>query len=416
MPKLTKAWIDLQPLPEREAFHWDSELRGFGLRSKPSGVRTFLIQYRTKHGRTRRYAFGRYGVLTPEEARKRASKLLAGVAAGGDPSAQRKSDRAAVTVAELCDEYLAKAKGGQALTRRGQAKKASTLSTDAGRIERHIKPLLGDRAVVELNPQDIITFQEDVIGGKTATDIRTGPRGRARVTGGAGTAARTMGLLGAILTYAVPRYRADNPARGVRRPAGKRRAISVSLEQYAALGAALKVAEARGEPWQAILAIQLLALTGCRRGEIEGLRWREVDRAGGCLRLGDTKTGFSVRPLGSSAIALLRATEGEYVLPAIRSSDKPYGGLPNAWDRIVKGDGLDGLTAHSLRHGFAAVADELGYTVPTIGALLGHARRGTTGGYIAKVDSALAAAAERVSGTIWRAMTGEAGQVVPLRA
>jgi hypothetical protein len=63
------------------------------------------------------------------------------------------------------------------------------------------------------------------------------------------------------------------------------------------------------------------------------------------------------------------------------------------------------------------MADELGYSQPTIGALLGHSARGVTAGYIHKPDPVLVAAADRVSRAIWRAMTGEAGEVVvPLRA
>ncbi len=172
-----------------------------------------------------------------------------------------------MTVAELCDEYLARAKIGQVLTRWGQAKRASTLATDAGRIERHIKPLLGHRTVKDLRPEDIVSFRDDVIGGKTAADIKTKLRGRAIVKGGAGTAARTMGLLGGILTFARERgYRPDNPAVGVLRPAGSRRKVRLSIEQYRALGLALKAAEARGERWQAVQAIRVLALTGCRPG------------------------------------------------------------------------------------------------------------------------------------------------------
>ncbi len=116
--KLTKAAIDkLKPNSASDLFRWDDDLPGLGLRLKPSGVRTFLIQYRNKHGRSRRLAIGRYGVVTPEGARKRAKVLLGAVAAGDDPAELRAADRQAMTVAELCDEYLAKAKVGQVLTR-----------------------------------------------------------------------------------------------------------------------------------------------------------------------------------------------------------------------------------------------------------------------------------------------------------
>ena len=69
MAKITKRAIDaLQPVKGRDAFTWDSELRGFGVRVKPSGVRTFLIQYRNAESRTRRLVLGQYGALTPENA------------------------------------------------------------------------------------------------------------------------------------------------------------------------------------------------------------------------------------------------------------------------------------------------------------------------------------------------------------
>jgi integrase len=418
MPSLTIDLIKgLKPLAGRDLFVWDNRLPGFGLRVKPGGGKSFLIQYRNRHGRSRRFTFGRYGVLTPDEARKRARQLLAAVAEGADPAADRASDRAALTVAALCDEYLAKARAGQIL-RGGKAKKGSTLTTDAGRIERHIKPLLGARAVKELTRQDVADLRDAMIAGKTAATVKTGKlRGVARVRGGAGTATRTLGLFGGILSYAVERgYRDDNPARGIEKPAYRKRHALVTAEQYRALGLDLERAAERGEPWQAVTAIWLLALTGCRRGEITNLKTVEIDRAARCLRLADTKTGASVRPIGSAALALIPDHGGEYVFPAVRSSGhegaKPFGGLPNAWGRIAKAKELAGITPHTLRHGFSSMAEELGMSVPTIQALLGHSGRGVTAGYIHKIDASLSAAAEKVSAAIWLAMTGKSAEVV----
>jgi integrase len=293
------------------------------------------------------------------------------------------------------------------------------LYIDRGRIERHILPVLGGRPVRDLKTPDITRFMRDVAGGKTAADIKTGFRGRAIVKGGPGTASRTIGLLGGILSFAVSEgIISANPARGVKRPADKRREIRLSADQYRALGNALAEAGSAGENSTAILGVRLLALTGCRRGEIERLRWDEVDLPGRCLRLSDSKEGKSVRPLGGDVIALLAKVprEGRYVLLGA-ALDKPFVGLPKAWARIVGKVNLPGLTPHGLRHAFASVAADLGYAEPTIAAMLGHATHSTTGRYVHHLDSALIAAADKVAGQIATMMMGRrtAAKIVPLR-
>jgi integrase len=418
--RLTKRSIDaIKPDAKRDQFFWDDDVAGFGLRVKPSGARSFIVQYRNRHGRSRRLTLGRYGVLTPDQARIAAKLALADVARGGDPVETKAAERGAMSMADLCREYQEKAESGELITRRGKGKKPSTIYTDRGRIERHIIPLLGRRTVKEVTSTDINKFLADVISGKTKANVKTKARGRAIVKGGRGAGSRTLGLLGGIFGYAITQgYRSDNPCAGVTRPADKKRKYRLDEEGYKTLGDCLLEAEKKGEPWQAISEIRGLALTGCRRGEMENLKRVEVDQRGGALRFGDSKTGESIRPAGAAAFEVLRSalakTNDEFVYPSPSSPDRPYRGLPKAFRRIV-GDSLPGLTPHKLRHAFSSTAEDLGLTVPTIAALLGHALGGVTEGYIHKVDAALIAAANRVSTYIARAMAGRASNVVPLK-
>ena len=414
MVRLTKRTVDATKVTGKEYFVWDDEMPGFGLRVLASGRKSYVVQYKVggRRGETRRKSLGIHGVLTAEEARTEAKKWLAERAKGKDPIAEYAANQKAETIEELCRSYIAAAEQGLILGKKNRPKKASTLATDRGRIDRHIIPLLGKKRVRDVTSLDVNRFMRDVIAGKTAADIKTGFRGRAIVEGGPGTAARTVGLLGGIFSYAVSEgLRTDNPVRGVKRPADQRRHRRLSPQDYEALGEALVEAEAEAENCVAIAAVRLLALTGARLSEIANLRLDEIDRQGRALRLVDSKEGASVRPLGGAALAVLDGApaacrrEGcAYVLPG-KQGNRPYVGLPKAIARIMARRGeLDRVTAHVLRHSFASIADELGYTEATVAALLGQRSGNVTRRYIHHLDRALIAAADRVAAHISAAM------------
>ncbi|HWB48646.1 MAG TPA: Arm DNA-binding domain-containing protein [Stellaceae bacterium] len=111
------------------------------------GLKGFVIHYRTSDGRPRRVVIGRYGLMTVEEARQFAHEKLVAVSKGIDPVAEEAKAAGLPTVAEVCDWYLTKAEAGRILGRRRRPIKASPLAMDRGRIESHIKPLLGRRQI-----------------------------------------------------------------------------------------------------------------------------------------------------------------------------------------------------------------------------------------------------------------------------
>src|SRR6516164_6818795 len=94
MPKLTKRIIDAtKPASGHDVFRWDAELRGFGLRVKPTGVKSYILQYRTMTGVSRRVTIGQHGRLTADQARTEAKIQLGRVARGDDPAAEKASAR-----------------------------------------------------------------------------------------------------------------------------------------------------------------------------------------------------------------------------------------------------------------------------------------------------------------------------------
>ena len=391
--KITKRAVEAIPVGDRDSYLWDTELKGFIVKVTPQGRRVYLVRYRVGQ-RTRRVTIGPHGSpWTADLARHEAKRLLGVVATGGDPAEEKTKARQESTVADLCDLYLEE---GIA------TKKASTIATDRGRIARHIKPLLGQRKLSDVTRADVERFMSDVAAGKTAVEERTGFRGVARVTGGKGTAARTVGLLGSIFSFAERRGLVpSNPTRGVKRFKDKKCQRFLSPAEMAKLGDVLAKAEKDGTNVFGVAAIRLLALTGCRKGEILSLRWDYVDWDRNLLILPDSKTGAKVVRLGAPAkqvlSALPRFDDNPWVLPSTKVQGDHYKGLQKLWQDLRARAGLADVRLHDMRHSFASVAAGRGDSLLMIAALLGHKHTATTERYAHLLDDPQQAAADGIA-------------------
>jgi integrase len=155
--------------------------------------------------------------------------------------------------------------------------------------------------------------------------------------------------------------------------------------------------------------VRQIALTGSRRSEMIGLKWTEADTEASCLRLEDSKEGESIRPVGLPVVEYLeqRRTDhvGTFVFPG-QGEDNAFGSFPSHRKHIFKDSPLSDVTPHVLRHSFASMANDLGFTEVTIAALVGHAKGSVTSKYIHTLDTALIMAADTISGYIQGLLDG----------
>jgi len=409
MPKLTKRVVEAAEVREKDYVIWDDELPGFGLRVFKSGKRSYVLQYRAA-GRSRRYSIGLHGMWTADTARKEARVQLGKIAQGENPAEARQADRNAMTVSELAERYIEAMDAGLIMGKGGRPKRPSTIYVNKGQLRGHIIPLIGQRRVQDLTKADVTRMMNDVIAGKTKAVKKTKKRGKSILRGGRGTASKCVGLTGSMLTYAISMGIIEhNAAHGIRKPKDQVRDRRLSEDEYRELGRTLSKAEEGADLAWTVGITRLLALTGCRRGEVISLKWSEVDFENSCLRLEDSKEGASIRPIGLPAIELLEAhretATNDFVFPGKRGADT-YGGLPRQWRKMFGDSELSDLTAHVLRHSFASVANDLGFTESTIATLLGHSTHSITSKYIHSLDSVLVMAADTVAGYIQGLLDG----------
>ena len=388
---ITKRSVDGLKPAKRDTFLWDHEVKGFGVRCRPSGAKSYLVKYRI--GRRQRWVtIGRHGSpWTPEKAKREAKRLLGLVASHHDPAADRDASKLADTVAELGKRFLEDYVASHC--------KPSTAYEYRRCVELFINPALGRLNTKEISPDDIAAFHHN---------LRHIPY----------QANRALGVLSKMMNLAeVWRLRPtnSNPCRHIKKYREDKRERFLSETELSSLGEALNKAEKNGSVLpSAIAAIRLLILTGARLSEILSLRWQDVDFQRSCLRLPESKTGAKVIVLNTPAreiLANLPHVQGNpYVLPGNKAGAHLVD-IQKPWRKLRKQAGLDDLRIHDLRHSFASFGVSAGMSLPMIGKLLGHTQPQTTARYAHLADDPVRAATEKIGATVADALIGNRTKV-----
>lgn len=407
--RLTRELCDNAAARDTQYELWDADLSGFGLRVMESGVKSFIVRYRTDGGgrtaKRRTYTIGRYGALTIEHARKKAKAVLGAVANGEDPGEKRIAKRGEMLISQLRDLYEERGCVIQRGKRIGEPMKPLTKQYTLARIDHHIVPLLGRKRIGDVSIADVEQFARDVASGKTAKDEKVGRRKRIIVRGGEGAARKAIRDLSAMYSFAMRHELTDRSPvdKAAVRKTDNQRERFLTLEEVKALGEAFDQLEAGGTNPKAIAIARLWALTGCRRNEIAGLKWSEVDLDRGFLMFESSKTGRSVRPLGRAAIEILRGIarvpDSDFVFPATEG-ESFFQGTKGVWPKVKKLSGLHDVTPHTLRHTMGSTSTSAGQALAMTGAILGHRNPRSTAIYAHVQLAPAKRAAERASSKI----------------
>jgi integrase len=352
VPKLTKRWIDAWcPDPGRDVIEWDDQVPGFGVRAYPGSTRrSWLIQFRVGRA-TRRHVLGPVRTLTPDQARKLAREKLAAVARGHDPSAERRADRRAETVASLCDRYL---------ELHAKPRKRSWRD-DKQRIETYLKPRIGSMRARDATRADARALHRWI--GEHASPF---------------VANRTLALVSHLFNWGeregfLPEGH-PNPTRGIERYDERPRDRWLGPEE---VGRVVKALGSERNPH--VRAYFLLALLlGTRKRELLGARWEDVDEARWTLRLPKTKSGRAHElPLGRQArellLALPRVDANPYVFPgSVSGAPLSVAAIDQAWRRVRAVAAVPDARLHDLRRTLGSWVVQQTGSLALAGALLGH--------------------------------------------
>jgi integrase len=432
-PRRSKATADRRDLSQRRVVQavrpgpvrtlvWDSARVGLGIDLAPTGKRSWIFQYRTRAGVSRRLRLGDADVVTPHQASALYAAALAEVLAGRDPLQARREERQAhasavamaaatpvATVADAADRYLAR------LARDRSPRHAA----ESARLwAKHLAPTVGPLPLAALTVPTVQALHDAMRDTPTLAN-------------------RVMALVSSIVARAdrdgVWPVGLPNPAQKVERYPETPRARYVTASEWPRLAEAL--AGMRAEladvpPWDTrpaqVAALVLIMLTGARKEAVMRRRWEDLDTAEAVLAVTPAQKGVDAIVLGRAALAWLAAWRrrqaaalgveavdaAAFMFPGQARAGRrasPISTVDVAWDAIRTRAGLHDVRVHDLRRTFATEGGSVELTDHVVGGLLGHVVPGVTGRYAKRAPEVLREAADRVSTAVAQRLGLEIG-------
>ena len=364
----------------KETTYFDDSLKGFAVRVGKTSS-SYIVMYRNAYGKQKKLTIAKTTQITPTQAREEARKILASVVQGNDPQTEKTEKRKEITVADLAQMFLADRK---------PRVKLNTYRRYAQSIFYQIVPALGKRYVKELKRYDVQQFYNAMLEGEFMHRNYKKQDGHKYVS----CANIVRKTLHAMFEFAIVGELVEvNPCDRLQTIATPKRMSFIDEAGY------VKLKECLSRCSDPIVSdmTKLLALTGCRKGEIASLKWSYIDFDKQIFHFPDTKTGAQDRPFGSAAKRFLSALsereKSDYVFGMPRKSM-----LIGFFAKNVKAAvGQDEFCPHALRHSFATMAAEMGYSDNIIAGLLGHSINSITHRYTHLSLKPVIAAADAVS-------------------
>ncbi len=369
--RLTKTKIDQAPLG---ATVWDSEVRGFGVRTTPSGVRAYILQYRTHMGEQGKLTLGRFPTMTVDEARKLAREHRVAIDKGGNPSRERRESRESPTLADYATNYC-EVYGPQ------KGLKPNTLKEASRVLAWYALPRYGRRKIAELSSADVRAMI-----------------GAAREKSGAGQANRLRAVLSKIFNLAIADdIRTSNPCKGVEKCPENARWEYLPPEHVRRL---LNACDAYHDQ-EGANAIRILLFTGARKSEVLRAEWSQFDLEKGYWNKPSSHT--KVKRLHRLALApetvailhsMYAARRSSFVFPGVDGC-KPRHDIKRPWKAILESAGVGHYRVHDLRRTTASFMLSTQSDLATVGKALGHTQAQTTMRYATLFQSVQRDGSER---------------------